>query len=60
MNLNICLIRKLYFKENANATHEDLENTCGMKILTVEQVGEALMESFNYDKVFTWNYNSNI
>ena len=53
MNLNICLIRKLYFKENANATHEELENTCGMKILTVEQVGDALMESFNYDKVFT-------
>ena len=44
---------KNHFKENVNATHEDLENTCGMKILTVEQVGKALMESFNYDKVFT-------
>ena len=44
---------KNHFKENVKVTHEDLENTCGMKILTVEQVGEALMESFNYDKVFT-------
>ena len=55
MNLNIYLIRKLYFKENADATHEFVEKTCGMKILTVEQVGDALMESFNYDKVFTYN-----
>ena len=47
-------VLKIFFKENANATHEDLENTLGHKILTVEQVGDALMESFDYDKVFTY------
>ena len=32
-------------------SREDLEKNSGMKVLTVEQMGDALMESLKYDKV---------
>ena len=47
---NTNLIRSLLDKTDIK-THEDLEKAFDVKILTVEQVGDALMKSFQYDKV---------
>ena len=39
------------YLEERNLTKEDVEGAMRMKILTVEEIGEAVMKSFNYDKV---------
>ena len=39
------------YLEERNLTKEDVEGAMRMKILTVEEIGEAVMKSFKYDKV---------
>ena len=39
------------YLEERNLTKEDVEGAMRMKILTVKEIGEAVMKSFKYDKV---------